>query len=229
MFVCFSCKEQIDYFKYLVCLLRCSVMKNFTEIAFTDDVKTIQTKFGSRKNYVTMEQKAAPTKLPDEAKGFIEESDLFYQATVGTNGWPYVQHRGGPKGMLKVLSGNKIGYADFRGNKQYLSVGNIQSNNKVSIIIMDYPRKSRLKIWATAEIVTKADAPELVEQLQNSEYKASIERAVILTVEAFDWNCPQHIKPRFTEPEIAEWFAPYQQKMSELEDEIKMLKARLDE
>jgi hypothetical protein len=94
---------------------------------------------------------------------------------------------------------------------------------------MDYPRKSRLKIWATAEIVTKADAPELVEQLQNSEYKASIERAVILTVEAFDWNCPQHIKPRFTEPEIAEWFAPYQQKMSELEDEIKMLKARLDE
>lgn len=203
-------------------------MKNFTEIAFTDDVKTIQTEFGSRKNYGRMEQKSAPTKLSDEAKNFIEESDIFYQATVGTNGWPYVQHRGGPKGMLKVLSDNQIGYADFRGNKQYLSVGNIQSNNKVSIIIMDYARKSRLKIWATAEIVTNADAPELIHKLQNPDYKTPIERAVILTVEAFDWNCPQHIKPRFTEPEIAEWFAPHQQKMSELEDEIKMLKARLD-
>ena len=93
---------------------------------------------------------------------------------------------------------------------------------------MDYPRKSRLKIWAKAEIVTKTVAPELIKQLQNSEYKTPIERAVILTVEAFDWNCPQHIKPRFTEPEIAEWFAPHQQKMSELEDEIKILKARLD-
>jgi predicted pyridoxine 5'-phosphate oxidase superfamily flavin-nucleotide-binding protein len=203
-------------------------MKNFTDIAFTEDVKTIQTEFGSRENYVRMEQNPAPTKLPDDAKIFIEESDLFYQATVSTNGWPYVQHRGGPKGMLKVLSDNKIGYADFKGNKQYLSVGNIQSNNKVSIIIMDYPRKSRLKIWAKAEIVTKTVAPELIKQLQNSEYKTPIERAVILTVEAFDWNCPQHIKPRFTEPEIAEWFAPHQQKMSELEDEIKILKARLD-
>jgi len=203
-------------------------MKNFTDIAFTEDVKSIQTEFGSRKNYVRMEQNPAPTKLPEDAKNFIEESDLFYQATVSTNGWPYVQHRGGPKGMLKVLSDNKIGYADFKGNKQYLSVGNIQSNNKVSIIIMDYPRKSRLKIWAKAEIVTKTVAPELIKQLQNSEYKTPIERAVILTVEAFDWNCPQHIKPRFTEPEIAEWFAPHQQKMSELEDEIKILKARLD-
>jgi len=203
-------------------------MKNFTDIAFTEDVKSIQTEFGSRKNYVRMEQNPAPTKLPEDAKNFIEESDLFYQATVSTNGWPYVQHRGGPKGMLKVLSDNKIGYADFKGNKQYLSVGNIQSNNKVSIIIMDYPGKSRLKIWAKAEIVTKTVAPELIKQLQNSEYKTPIERAVILTVEAFDWNCPQHIKPRFTEPEIAEWFAPHQQKMSELEDEIKILKARLD-
>jgi predicted pyridoxine 5'-phosphate oxidase superfamily flavin-nucleotide-binding protein len=202
-------------------------MKNFTEIAFTDDVKTIQTEFGSRKNYVRMEQKPAPTKLPDEAKGFIEQSDLFYQATVGTNGWPYVQHRGGPKGMLKVLSDNQIGYAEFRGNKQYLSVGNIQSNNKVSIIIMDYPQKSRLKIWAQAEIVTKTDAPQLIKQLQNPEYKTPVERGIILTIEAFDWNCPQHIKPRFTEQEIAEWFAPHQQKIAELEDEIKVLQAQL--
>ena len=204
-------------------------MKNFTEIAFTEDVKTIQSEFGSRKNYVRMEQKPAPTKLPDEAKSFIEESDIFYQATVASNGWPYVQHRGGPKGMLKVLSDNQIGYADFKGNKQYLSVGNIQNNNKVSLIIMDYPRKARLKIWARAEIVTKADDAELIEQLQNSEYKTPVERGIILTIEAFDWNCPQHIKPRFTEQDVAEWFAPHQQKIADLEDEIKMLKARLQE
>jgi len=202
-------------------------MKNFTEIAFTDDVKTIQSEFGSRKNYVRMEQNPAPTKLPEEAKGFIEKSDIFYQATVGTNGWPYVQHRGGPKGMLKVLSDNQIGYADFRGNKQYLSVGNIQSNNKVSLIIMDYPSKARLKIWAQAHIVTKADDPKLIEQLQNPEYKTPVERGIILTIEAFDWNCPQHIKPRFTEQEIAEWFEPHQQKIIELEAEIKLLHERL--
>jgi len=204
-------------------------MKNFTEIAFTKDVKNIQTEFGSRKNYVRMEQNPAPTKLPDEVKSFIEESEVFYQATVGTNGWPYVQHRGGPKGMLKVLSDNQIGYADFRGNKQYLSVGNIQSNNKVSLIIMDYPRKARLKIWASAEIVNKSDNTELLEQLRNPEYKTPVERGVILTIEAFDWNCPQHIKPRFTEQEVAEWFAPHQQKITQLEDEIKVLQARLQE
>ena len=204
-------------------------MKNFTEIAFTEDVKTIQTELGSRKNYLRMEQNPAPTKLPDEAKRFIEESDVFYQATVASNGWPYVQHRGGPKGMLKVLSDNQIGYADFKGNKQYLSVGNIQKNNRVSLIIMDYPRKSRLKIWAKAEIVTKADTPELIDQLKNPEYKTPVERGIILTIEAFDWNCPQHIKPRFTEEDVAEWFAPHQQKIADLEDEINTLKARLQE
>ena len=193
-------------------------MKNFTEIAFTEDVKTIQSEFGSRQNYVKMEQNPAPTELPENAKEFIEASDIFYQATVGTNGWPYVQHRGGPVGMLKVISDNQIAYADFRGNKQYLSVGNIQSNNKVSIIIMDYPRKARLKIWARAEIVTESDNPVLIEQLQHTEYKARVERGIVLTIEAFDWNCPQHIKPRFTEQEIAEWFAPHQAKIAKLED-----------
>ena len=204
-------------------------MKNFTEIAFTEDVKTIQSEFGSRQNYVKMEQNPAPTKLPENAKEFIEASDIFYQATVGTNGWPYVQHRGGPVGMLKVISDNQIAYADFRGNKQYLSVGNIQSNNKVSIIIMDYPRKARLKIWARAEIVTESDNPVLIEQLQHTEYNARVERGIVLTIEAFDWNCPQHIKPRFTEQEIAEWFAPHQAKIAKLENEIKALKVRIRE
>lgn len=204
-------------------------MKNFTDIAFTEDVKQIQTDFGSRKNYLGMERNPAPTKLPQEVKDFIEQSDIFYQATVGANGWPYVQHRGGPEGLLKVLSDSQIGYADFGGNKQYISAGNVQSNNKVSLIIMDYPRKARLKIWARAEIVTKTNAPKLIQQLQNSDYGAAVERGIVLTVEAFDWNCPQHIKPRFTEQDVAQWFAPHQQKMNQLEEEIKMLKAQLGE
>jgi predicted pyridoxine 5'-phosphate oxidase superfamily flavin-nucleotide-binding protein len=204
-------------------------MKNFTDIAFTDDVKKIQTEFGSRKNYLGMEQYPAPTVLPHEVKNFIEQCDIFYQASVGTNGWPYVQHRGGPKGMLKVLSENQIGYADFKGNKQYISAGNIQSNNKISLIIMDYPHKARLKIWAKAEIVTKSDNPNFIQQLQNPDYKTPVERAIILTVEAFDWNCPQHIKPRFTEQDVANWFAPHQQKIDELTAEVNRLKARLGE
>ncbi len=199
-------------------------MKNFTDIAFTDDVKKVQTELGSRKNYRRMEQNPAPTELSESEIAFIEQSEFFYQATVSSDGWPYVQHRGGPRGFLKVLAGNQIAYADFRGNKQYLSVGNIQSNNRTSIIIMDYPRKARLKVWARSEIVNESENPQLFQQLKHPEYKARIERVIVLTIEALDWNCPQHIKPRFTEQEVAEWFAPHQQRIDELEAEIKALK-----
>ncbi len=126
-------------------------------------MNSIQREQGSRKNYAKMELNSAPTRLPPEVKDFIQQTDLFYQASVASSGWPYVQHRGGPKGFLKVLSDYQLGYADFKGNRQSLSVGNIQSNSNVSLIIMDYPRKSRLKIWARAEIVTKSEAPELIQ------------------------------------------------------------------
>ncbi len=123
-------------------------------------------------------------------------------ASVGENGWPYVQHRGGPKGFLKVIDNTTIGYADFRGNGQYVSTGNLQADNKASLILMDYPSKQRLKVWVETKIIEASEDLALMEQLDNMEYKSRIERLVILTVKAYDWNCPQHITPRYTVEEI---------------------------
>ncbi|MBI4468738.1 MAG: pyridoxamine 5'-phosphate oxidase family protein, partial [Acidobacteria bacterium] len=139
---------------------------------------------------------------------FIAERDGFYLATVGENGYPYVQFRGGPKGFLKMLDPKKLAYADFRGNMQYISVGNLNGNDTAALILMDYANRRRLKIFAHIEVVEAEDAPELIAQLQDTAYNAQIERAMVLHVEAFDWNCPQHITPRYTIEEIRELNAP---------------------
>ena len=148
---------------------------------------------------------------------FIEARDGFFQATVNQDGWPYVQFRGGPAGFLKVLDDQTIGYADFRGNVQYVSVGNMADNDRGALILMGQARRKRLKIWARARIVHAGDEPELVARLTDPDYPAKIERAVILTIEALDWNCPQHITPRFTEAEIGEVVVPLQNRVAELE------------
>jgi len=153
---------------------------------------------------------------PIEAE-FIEARDGFYQATVNENGWPYVQFRGGPPGFLKVLDEQTIGYADFRGNIQYLSVGNMAANDRVALILMDYANRRRLKIWARARIVHADEDPDLLARLEIPTYRARVERAVVLTIEALDWNCPQHITPRFTEGEIHELTAPLRNKLIALE------------
>jgi len=123
-------------------------------------------------------------------------------STVGENGWPYVQYRGGPEGFLKILDDRTLGFADYRGNRQYISVGNINSGGKVAMILIDFPRRVRLKIWATATVVDAVGDPELAETLSDADYKAKVERLVLLTIQAYDWNCPQHIRPRFTEEEV---------------------------
>ena len=133
---------------------------------------------------------------------FIQARDGFYMATVGENGWPYVQYRGGPKGFLRVIDDTTLGYADFRGNGQYISTGNIEANQKTVLILMDYPNRQRLKLWAEASIVESADDPKLTEQLEVKGYAGQIERLVRLQVQAFDWNCPRHITPRYTAEEI---------------------------
>ncbi len=124
-------------------------------------------------------------------------------ATVGENGWPYVQFRGGSKGFLKVIDDTTLGYADFRGNMQYISVGNINSSRKASLFLMDYPSQQRLKIWAESEVIDADQDSELLQSLQIPGYKARIERLIIFRVQAYDWNCPQHITPRYTSEEIA--------------------------
>lgn len=183
----------------------------FAKIAFTSKVQAAQTRMGSREAYRAAELGADEIVelSPDEIE-FIKARDSFYQSTVGENGWPYVQHRGGPTGFLKVLDAQTIGYADFSGNRQYISVGNLDGDNRVSLILMDYPRQLRLKIWGRARLIDESTEPELLARIESPDYRARVERGVVITVEAFDWNCPKYITPRFTEQEAKKLFNGWQ-------------------
>ncbi|HEB27729.1 MAG TPA: 2Fe-2S iron-sulfur cluster binding domain-containing protein [Porticoccus sp.] len=174
----------------------------FAEIAFTDAVKNIQLDKRSRDNYAKMEQGEDFNYLisPTEAE-FISERDSFYMASVSETDWPYVQHRGGPAGFMKVIDAETIGFADFSGNRQYISTGNFSHNDRVALFFMDYPNRRRLKLLGRVQVVGQ-EAPELLHQLKSDNYRAKIERGFIIHVEAFDWNCPQHITPRYTEEEV---------------------------
>lgn len=198
--------------------------KNYAEIAFTGSVKAQQEHYGSRQQYTRMEASERGTELTFAEADFISMRDGFYLATVGEHGQPYVQFRGGVKGFLKVIDSKTLGYADFRGNLQYISVGNLSKDNRAALILMDYANRQRLKIFARIELVEAGDAPELIAKLQHADYKARIERAMILMVEAFDWNCPQHITPRFTIEEIREMNQPLYAHIENLEAELKRVK-----
>ncbi|MDF1860396.1 MAG: pyridoxamine 5'-phosphate oxidase family protein [Verrucomicrobiales bacterium] len=178
--------------------------RNFTDFAFTPSVKEAQEHYGSRKNYERMEEDPDRYLLTNQEKDYIPSLDFFFMATTGENGWPYVQYRGGPKGFLKVLDDQTLGFSDYRGNRQYISVGNINHGGKVALILLDFPRRIRLKIWATATVVDAEDDPDLAARLRDPEYPSKVERLITLTIQAYDWNCPQNIKPRYTGEEIAE-------------------------
>lgn len=201
--------------------------KNFAEIAFTDSVKKLQEKHGSRKSYVRMEKFNEVDGLTDNEASFIQNRDSFYLATIGVKEFPYIQHRGGPKGFLKVLDSKRLGFIDFIGNKQYISVGNMATNNNVSLIMIDYPTRTRLKIFAKAEVVELKDNLELYNVLDLKDYKFRPERMMIFHIEAYDWNCPQHIIPRYTSKEIEKVFLPQQKYITSLEEEIKELKEKI--
>lgn len=203
--------------------------KNFAAIAYSDAVKEMQEKLGSRATYARMERDTYIDGLTDNEVDFISQRDSFYMASIGENGFPYIQHRGGPIGFLKVLDSKRIGFIDFKGNMQYITLGNLATNNNVALIMVDYPARARLKIYAKAEIVELKDNPALYNLLDLSEYKFRPERMMILTIEAYDWNCPQHIIPRYSAEEIEEAFAPQRRRMAQLEEEVKVLKARIKE
>lgn len=192
----------------------------FTKIAFTPSVKAVQSLQGSRASYARMERDGeGGHEFSALEVDYIQARDGFYQATVSETGWPYVQFRGGPVGFLKVIDSKTLGYADFRGNRQYISVGNINADGRIALILMDYLNRRRLKIWGRARVVHASDNPELLSRLEMPAYRARIERAMVIDVEAFDWNCPQHITPRFTEAEIAQWAAALQERVASLEEE----------
>lgn len=203
---------------------------NFGSLLFTPLVKALQEQHGSRRQYARLEASDSPSgRLGPEESAFIADRDTFYMATLGSTGWPYVQHRGGPKGFLKVIDEGTIAFADFLGNKQYISTGNLLSDNRAALILMDYPRQLRLKILGRVEIFEgdQAHTDDWIAKLRDPQYKATVERVYVIRIEAFDWNCQQHIIPRYTAEEIREALAPAEKRMHELEQENEKLRQEL--
>lgn len=193
----------------------------FRKIAFTESVKEVQSLMGSRKNYAREESSATTNnELTESETLFIAESDSFYMASVSETGWPYVQHRGGPKGFLKILTEKEIGFADYTGNRQYISVGNVNKDSRVSIILMDYPNQARLKIFGVARIIDQNSDPELMSKLISLDYNTRVERGFIIRVEGYDWNCPQHITPRWTANDIQKAMTPLKLRIEQLEQQL---------
>lgn len=201
-------------------------MKQFGEIAFTKPVKAQQTADGSRDMYEGMTARPAPNGFGEREAIFITMRNSFYMATVSETGWPYIQHRGGPRGFLKMLSPTKLGFADYRGNRQFVSVGNLQTDQRVSLFLMDYPNRARLKMLGHATVERAADNPDLAAQLSDPD-QGPVERLFTLEIEAFDWNCPQFITPRFTEEELAASLSPMVEELQLLRQENAFLKQEL--
>ena len=180
----------------------------FAEIAFTESVRQVQQQQGSRDNYAGMDHGADYNhRLSDAEVSFLAERDSFYMSSVSETGWPYVQHRGGPAGFMRVIDEQTIGFADFRGNRQYVSTGNFLNNDRVALFFMDYPNRRRLKLLGRIRELGK-DETQLLLQLKTEGYRALIERGFVIKVEGFDWNCPQHITPRFTQLQLEALMAP---------------------
>ncbi len=198
----------------------------FSQLTFTPAVRAHQTRMGSARTYAKFLD-AGPQQghvIGDAEKAFIEARDGFYQATVSETGWPYVQYRGGPAGFLKVLGPHSIGYADFSGNRQYISRGNLDGNDRVAMILMDYANQRRLKILGR---VTFTEGASAAASLYPEGTEATSERAVIIQVEGLDWNCPQHITPRFTEDELRPHLNTLGQQLAQLQHENERLKQQL--
>ena len=200
---------------------------HFFDLAFTPSVQAAQEVNGSRRAYARHhEESAGPDHLSDNETAFIAERDSFYMATVSETGWPYLQHRGGPKGFIKVLNDRTLGLADFRGNRQYVSLGNLTSDDRAALFFMDYPRQARLKLLARVRAVDLVNEPELATALVDANYTAKVERGLLIRVEAFDWNCPQHITPRFTAEEVRSIISRQEARIAELEAENLALKTQ---
>jgi predicted pyridoxine 5'-phosphate oxidase superfamily flavin-nucleotide-binding protein len=199
----------------------------FLDIAATPSVKAAQAANGAADYWSQFKGHRANDRFTADEAQFIAARDSFYMATISQTGWPYIQHRGGPPGFLKPLDDRTLGFADFRGNRQYISVANLAAIDRVALILVDYPHRRRLKIYAHAEEKALGGDPALAERLLLPGYRAKPERALILHLEAFDWNCPQHITPRFTENEVAEALAPVRERLAALEAENKTLRDQL--
>jgi predicted pyridoxine 5'-phosphate oxidase superfamily flavin-nucleotide-binding protein len=203
-------------------------LMSFGSLVFTPLVKKLQEKYGSRRQYERMENlRAEQDRLTEFETEFVAERDSFYMATTGATGWPYVQHRGGIKGFLKVIDDRTLAFGDLRGNKQYISTGNLLTDDRVAIIMIDYPRQARLKILGRIETLEGEKAEGWLDKVRMRGEKTPIERVFVIHVEAYDWNCPQHITPRYTVEELRDGMKDVEKRMQALEQENDSLRKQL--
>ncbi|PYE41302.1 hypothetical protein DFI02_11265 [Rhizobium sp. PP-F2F-G20b] len=191
----------------------------FLDIAITPSVRAAQAEMGADGTWSDFRGHREFDRFTGNEKAFIAGRDSFYLASVSETGWPYVQHRGGPRGFLKVVDDRSLGFAEYRGNRQYISTGNFAVNDRASLILMDYPSRSRLKIYAHVEKLHPDEEPALTELVTDGAYRAKIERVFRLRLASFDWNCQQHITPRFTEAEVVTAVQPIRDRLAQLEAE----------
>ena len=195
-----------------------------SDVAFTPAVKQIQTAKGSRASYAKVEQRGWKTRVTPDLAEFVAGLDMFYLGTATAEGQPYIQYRGGSPGFLKVLDDRTLGFADFGGNRQYITLGNLSENPRAFLFLMDYANASRVKVWGTAKVVE--DDPALLDRLRDPEYPGKVERAIVFTVEAWDINCPQHIHQRFAQRQVAPVIAELQAKIADLEGQLTALQSK---
>ena len=196
-----------------------------SDIAFTPAVKAIQTEKGSRSSYSKMEERGGwQTTVTPDLEAFLSELDMFYLGTSSSEGQPYIQYRGGSPGFLKVVDEKTLGFADFGGNRQYITLGNLSENPKAFIFLMDYVNSRRIKLWGTARVVE--DDPELLERLRDADYPGKVERAILFEIESWDVNCPQHIHKRFPQTMVAPMIEELQAKVSDLESKLTALQSQ---
>ncbi len=199
----------------------------FLDIAVTPSVRAVQAQMGADRAWSDFKGHREFDRFTENEAAFIAERDSFYMATVSETGWPYVQHRGGPKGFLKLVDERTLAFADYRGNRQYLSAGNLAADGRANLFLMDYAHRARLKMFVRVETLALDADPALTELVTVPGYAAKLERVFKLHLEAFDWNCPQHITRRFTEQEIDEAVSPLRDRLAELEAENAALRSRL--
>ena len=197
-----------------------------SDIAFTPTVKAIQARKGSRDRYAQMEQRGGwRTEIDENLTAFLAGQDSMFLATANAEGQPYIQHRGGPKGFIRILDKNTLAFADYAGNRQYITQGNLSENPKANIFLMDYAHRRRVKIWGEARVID--DDPALLQSLMPRGYKARPEQAIVFKISAWDTNCPQHIPQKFDAADVAAALGARDARIAELESELASLNARL--
>ena len=199
----------------------------FLDIALTPSVKTVQKQMNADRIWSDFKGHRAFDRFSDNVAAYINERDSFYIATVSETGWPYVQYRGGPRGFLKVLDARTLAFADYRGNRQYISTGNVSADDRACLLLMDYAQRARLKMYVRVDVLALDADPGLTQQVAVPGYKATPERIFRLHLQAYDWNCSQHITPRFTEDQVREAVRPLHERLDDLASENAALRARL--